>query len=142
MSSKDLSVGFASMRPRELPAEDDPWRPCSRAPGSRGFNEAAGVTRGRPLRAAKRPGEPLASMRPRELPAEDVLSRQSLPHAAAASMRPRELPAEDDQAALASHVPLVRFNEAAGVTRGRRRPSRSSSGLLGSFNEAAGGTRG
>ena len=62
-----------------------------------GFNEAAGVTRGR--REPKRPAVfciVSASMRPRELPAEDVRHNAQIGMAG------------------------VRFNEAAGVTRGRQ----------------------
>ena len=45
------AAGQASMRPRVFPAEDD-WEPAGPA-GRSGFNEAAGIPRGRP------PGEAL-----------------------------------------------------------------------------------
>ena len=109
----------ASMRPRELPAEDPDengigclyptsfneaagvtrGRPSSSRSNSKrssSFNEAAGVTRGRPVRPVRRRhGGRRASMRPRELPAEDPY----------------------DTTAVLHDNPC--FNEAAGVTRGR-----------------------
>ena len=60
------------MRPRELPTEDVGGLrdPVVAVPG---FNEAAGVTRGRPRAQPEQrlPDPRHASMRPRELPAED-----------------------------------------------------------------------
>ena len=60
-----------------------------------GFNEAAGIPRGRP---ADRAGECVvgaASMRPRVFPAEDLRNKGKEDHAHHASMRPRVFPAED-----------------------------------------------
>ena len=157
----------ASMRPRELPAEDRERRPGVLGLCPAGFNEAAGVTRGRPSQGAGDPMTIAASMRPRELPAEDLSDiSPSLQWAIQASMRPRELPAEDLHARVvrvesvdASMRPrelpaedrcrsggLDRspgcFNEAAGVTRGRPSRPSSASPARRRFNEAAGVTRG
>ena len=60
-----------------------------------GFNEAAGIPRGRLVALAARHARSRASMRPRVFPAEDGLQRVS-----PAERRPR-------------------FNEAAGIPRGR-----------------------
>ena len=109
----------ASMRPRVFPAEDygprsRPWRPLS------GFNEAAGIPRGRPTtcrgpaatrssfneaagipRGRRRAGPRVrrrgdaASMRPRVFPAEDQDGADRGVGAVEASMRPRVFPAED-----------------------------------------------
>ena len=61
-------------------------------------------------------------MRPRELPAEDLGENTKARARIEASMRPRELPAEDVWHYLDAQGVAVpaRFNEAAGVTRGRR----------------------
>ena len=92
----------ASMRPRVFPAED------SRA--------AAGSCRARS-----------ASMRPRVFPAEDAGHRSQARYRDGASMRPRVFPAEDLGAAqLAADFP-TRFNEAAGIPRGRQ-PGADASG--------------
>ena len=63
------------MRPRVFPAED-----LTSAVGQRyrfhGFNEAAGIPRGRLVLVEKRPGPAHhASMRPRVFPAEDTDKR-------------------------------------------------------------------
>ena len=63
-----------------------------------GFNEAAGIPRGRPGGAGgvQAPGTP-ASMRPRVFPAEDLTLPTDNPvELNCASMRPRVFPAEDD----------------------------------------------
>ena len=85
----------ASMRPRVFPAEDA-RAPAMWSGSSRRFNEAAGIPRGRLLRAG-----PIlhhvehASMRPRVFPAEDRVEVQERIPAGLASMRPRVFPAED-----------------------------------------------
>ena len=110
----------ASMRPRVFPAEDCraglPSYPCRS-----GFNEAAGIPRGR-----RRPFRfhPLirgdASMRPRVFPAEDDNAVANIFAGKTASMRPRVFPAEDT-ARYRDRNPRTRcFNEAAGIPRGRR----------------------
>ena len=61
----------ASMRPRVFPAEDrrgDRRRLLRRA----GFNEAAGIPRGRLTGKLRTAGGTAASMRPRVFPAEDA----------------------------------------------------------------------
>ena len=88
-------AGWASMRPRVFPAEDLTWRPTHHSRTCSGFNEAAGIPRGRleicgrrrqsgqcfneaagiprgrpPAGRGHRAVEP-ASMRPRVFPAED-----------------------------------------------------------------------
>ena len=88
--------GQASMRPRVFPAEDAASSVCSPT-GSSGFNEAAGIPRGR------RKGL-------------DVIFRGL--HGPA-SMRPRVFPAEDAPAERCGPAPSGRFNEAAGIPRGR-----------------------
>ena len=109
----------ASMRPRVFPAEDANradiegkivvgFNEAAGIPRGRhlsvlhyisissvGFNEAAGIPRGRPGNRRFWPVRIIASMRPRVFPAEDP----TLPHRATrslpASMRPRVFPAED-----------------------------------------------
>ena len=84
------------MRPRELPAEDG-GQPDSRRGQLAGFNEAAGVTRGRPTTGGRDGGvhssfnEAAGVTRGRRV--SQALAATGAP---AASMRPRELPAEDD----------------------------------------------
>ena len=69
----------ASMRPRVFPAEDPTSSPL-RARASTGFNEAAGIPRGRPRRgAAEVRCRRRASMRPRVFPAEDPVERLIAP---------------------------------------------------------------
>ena len=58
-------------------------------------------------------------MRPREFPAEDAGLRRHLRGAGGASMRPREFPAEDQRVVLPPVRGRLRFNEAAGIPRGR-----------------------
>ena len=57
-------------------------------------------------------------------------------------MRPRVFPAEDACMAAPATAPWARFNEAAGIPRGRRRAGSSGSRSRGCFNEAAGIPRG
>ena len=115
-------VNLASMRPRVFPAEDTAYAAAA-GPALIGFNEAAGIPRGRrdrpdpsyALRAGfneaagiprgRRCAYPIvcaakaASMRPRVFPAEDIRGRVGNPRRfPAASMRPRVFPAEDDAA--------------------------------------------
>ena len=60
-------------------------------------------------------------MRPRVFPAEDGSDDDGTATAPQASMRPRVFPAEDS-VPDDSHSPISsRFNEAAGIPRGRRR---------------------
>ena len=95
-AAKAWGIELASMRPRVFPAED------------------AALLERRGLLAA-------ASMRPRVFPAEDVFNRPWTSICHSASMRPRVFPAEDlVDAALAHHL-CQRFNEAAGIPRGRLR---------------------
>ena len=83
-----------------------------------------------------------ASMRPRELPAEDRHINQTFSARTMASMRPRELPAEDGSVVSPVRDAARCFNEAAGVTRGRRPPRPRAAATTPRFNEAAGVTRG
>ena len=109
-----------------------------------GFNEAAGIPRGRRALEAVKLGAALASMRPRVFPAEDpdALGRRVLAEVAsmrprvfpaedlvstdgygqefAASMRPRVFPAEDASPRETRTARQSGFNEAAGIPRGRR----------------------
>ena len=86
---------IASMRPRVFPAEDTDGRPAA----------------GRRVDA---------SMRPRVFPAEDLNEAASPPSVnEKASMRPRVFPAEDPPGAQSRYGPNRRFNEAAGIPRGR-----------------------
>ena len=134
----------ASMRPRVFPAEDRQGTPGS-ADTTGGFNEAAGIPRGRLRDEAIHHGRLHASMRPRVFPAEDSRCPERIRHHSSrfneaagiprgrlvvslyqkgvhleASMRPRVFPAED----AARTWPCRRrqckcFNEAAGIPRGR-----------------------
>ena len=135
-------VGDASMRPRVFPAEDVTNRTSIRCPGR-------------------------ASMRPRVFPAEDSRCVGSQATRTQASMRPRVFPAEDVGNARIRRLRRDRFNEAAGIPRGRRAdasknncmlsasmrprvfPAEDSSPTMGAlrrcrrrFNEAAGIPRG
>ena len=83
------------MRPRVFPAED--IRVLS--------SPSAGV---------------VASMRPRVFPAEDRRRASIIASASSASMRPRVFPAEDQPGRYRIQVQRRRFNEAAGIPRGRR----------------------
>ena len=131
----------ASMRPRVFPAEDLLPDRGARVPGGR-FNEAAGIPRGRPtcrpqcsagrrsfneaagIPRGRRPvdvpdGLDLrASMRPRVFPAEDAKSHGIHLWSKQASMRPRVFPAEDGSWRRRTRT-AARFNEAAGIPRGR-----------------------
>ena len=154
------------MRPRVFPAEDRWATRCNpRSPGRfneaagipRGrrrckrktkafeasFNEAAGIPRGRLELAIGQRGEhPLASMRPRVFPAEDVVDRQVAQLVIHASMRPRVFPAEDGAGGRAGDRLPDRFNEAAGIPRGRPSLRRFPVEWHRRFNEAAGIPRG
>ena len=57
-------------------------------------------------------------------------------------MRPRVFPAEDASSTLARMLPGSRFNEAAGIPRGRRREEPPTAHPRAGFNEAAGIPRG
>ena len=111
-------AGSASMRPRVFPAEDGCVPVRCRSP-LRGFNEAAGIPRGR-----------------------RVVAGRPTPAARRASMRPRVFPAEDATHRNEPLCPVVRFNEAAGIPRGRRVQPPVDVNLPFSFNEAAGIPRG
>ncbi len=107
------------MRPRVFPAEDTSGASRGSAAHRAGFNEAAGIPRGRRVRA--------------RLVAVDC-------HAA--SMRPRVFPAEDTswhRAAIREHWG---FNEAAGIPRGRHTMRLMGKITSSRFNEAAGIPRG
>ena len=85
---------LASMRPRVFPAEDSPGRRTASCSAT-GFNEAAGIPRGRLLRDGVVVRLQGASMRPRVFPAEDQEVRAGFSAQRDASMRPRVFPAED-----------------------------------------------
>ena len=133
---------WASMRPRVFPAEDSPVSGL-RHSASWCFNEAAGIPRGRhPEAPRRRPPGRRASMRPRVFPAEDGEGIDEGVGGLVASMRPRVFPAEDCSRSPIRRRGRGRFNEAAGIPRGRpwrgaRPPCRSWR-----FNEAAGIPRG
>ena len=57
-------------------------------------------------------------------------------------MRPRVFPAEDTSDSSAGPTPTIRFNEAAGIPRGRRHVPASGACQGRGFNEAAGIPRG
>ena len=84
------------------------------------FNEAAGIPRGRRGTRPQGRRRPQASMRPRVFPAEDGAAERRAVRGADASMRPRVFPAEDESCRITSRRVAVRFNEAAGIPRGRR----------------------
>ena len=65
-------------------------------------------------------GDPAASMRPRVFPAEDPGGTPVLGWLLRASMRPRVFPAEDQSGPRLRRQCQCRFNEAAGIPRGRR----------------------
>ena len=83
-----------------------------------------------------------ASMRPRVFPAEDAPAQFYMVTISKASMRPRVFPAEDGDVSGIDGGTGIRFNEAAGIPRGRLnstdRPRKSPD----RFNEAAGIPRG
>ena len=92
------------------------------------FNEAAGIPRGRlSLSVRGLQATRVASMRPRVFPAEDTVSSTGpVVSGVQASMRPRVFPAEDVATqARAVETVLARFNEAAGIPRGRPTADRS-----------------
>ena len=80
-------------------------------------------------------------MRPRVFPAEDARSYVCVISTVSASMRPRVFPAEDC-AILAATLRRRRFNEAAGIPRGRLTLTEMLNRLADRFNEAAGIPRG
>ena len=82
-------------------------------------------------------------MRPRVFPAEDA-NRQPVPSCLQlrASMRPRVFPAEDPVRPSRPGAQSRRFNEAAGIPRGRRAARDARGDYSGGFNEAAGIPRG
>ena len=59
-------------------------------------------------------------MRPRVFPAEDIQPVLYVAGSVVASMRPRVFPAEDVLRNVIDSNSAVRFNEAAGIPRGRR----------------------
>ena len=69
----DFEGAWASMRPRVFPAED---LSGIKAPigGTLGFNEAAGIPRGRRRQGGSHAQRTSASMRPRVFPAEDSVN--------------------------------------------------------------------
>ena len=81
-------------------------------------------------------------MRPRVFPAEDVLPVVAVAPHPTASMRPRVFPAEDMMPATYDVDMAPRFNEAAGIPRGRRQHPRACHPGSRGFNEAAGIPRG
>ena len=115
------------MRPRVFPAEDTPSAEAFAA-APRSFNEAAGIPRGRrPCVLDGLDTLLVASMRPRVFPAEDVGLPRHRYWRVAASMRPRVFPAEDDPQYTGRRSAAPRFNEAAGIPRGRPVTSPASS---------------
>ncbi len=107
----------ASMRPRVFPAED--------------------------MRTNRRVrGAVPASMRPRVFPAEDAVPPALLAIDRTASMRPRVFPAEDGCKHPGRNMGCHRFNEAAGIPRGRPGQGCKHQRKHGRFNEAAGIPRG
>ena len=111
-TSFNEAAGIPRGRPDDIVVDD-----LQRAPG---FNEAAGIPRGRrglgpgPARDALR-----ASMRPRVFPAEDMMPGSFPRWSRSASMRPRVFPAEDHPGRAEPCDLADRFNEAAGIPRGR-----------------------
>ena len=143
------------MRPRVFPAEDSGFSRKLDAQGAFwGFNEAAGIPRGRPRthpgQTWGRLSDGRASMRPRVFPAEDVAKVQGCASCTRSRSRFNEaagiprgrLPS----ASLSAFATLVRlrFNEAAGIPRGRllQTPEGGPGALMLRFNEAAGIPRG
>ena len=70
-----------------------------------------------------------ASMRPRVFPAEDRDVGRVPATRELASMRPRVFPAEDPAEQPFGRPPPLRFNEAAGIPRGRLMPNHRSIGV-------------
>ena len=83
-----------------------------------------------------------ASMRPRVFPAEDPAVLVFPRVDQGASMRPRVFPAEDHPPVPRGAAGPPRFNEAAGIPRGRPGPEDYRMGQGRRFNEAAGIPRG
>ena len=81
-------------------------------------------------------------MRPRVFPAEDPTAARRPLRSHQASMRPRVFPAEDSPARFSIQPAHGRFNEAAGIPRGRRSPVCPAGSRPPGFNEAAGIPRG
>ena len=81
-------------------------------------------------------------MRPRVFPAEDVDMGRTVDVLDRASMRPRVFPAEDDQGGAEGGAQGQRFNEAAGIPRGRLADQPQLQRDDAGFNEAAGIPRG
>ena len=132
----------ASMRPRVFPAEDGDVQ-IAADPTAAGFNEAAGIPRGRLLRAKRStrtfpPGFNEAAGIPRGRRGRVADSDRP----ALASMRPRVFPAEDDGAFQRPARGRTGFNEAAGIPRGRRHQRWAALTRSFCFNEAAGIPRG
>ena len=132
------------MRPRVFPAEDSTNRTCAVRAIENGFNEAAGIPRGRRRTATTTRGSgsrfneaagilrgrqevareaeqraEAASMRPRVFPSEDIHGGRHRFPADRASMRPRVFPAEDFSTRTVVVSAARCFNEAAGIPRGR-----------------------
>ena len=132
------------MRPRVFPAEDS-QRLRRPARTGTGFNEAAGIPRGRramasvPVRGRRTSFNEAAGIpRGRRAP-HDRLGAHVL-----ASMRPRVFPAEDLKTpCLQGFLAKSGFNEAAGIPRGRHtNEDDTRTWVDGCFNEAAGIPRG
>ena len=109
----------ASMRPRVFPAEDLGDVARLRLPA-----QASMRPRVFPAEDERRAGCPepvalVASMRPRVFPAEDRPCGAAHGASSGASMRPRVFPAEDTASAGGRVETGGRFNEAAGIPRGR-----------------------
>ena len=118
---RGLGSAGASMRPRVFPAEDHPTVEGTAAAGT-GFNEAAGIPRGRHgswwegRSLNQRFNEAAGIPRGRLCPQIRMASQL----ARCASMRPRVFPAEDRRSPRLHSIHKDRFNEAAGIPRGRR----------------------
>ena len=85
--------------------------------------------------------DPTASMRPRVFPAEDVVDGDFIEVQRRASMRPRVFPAEDRDDGPRRGSGSVRFNE-AGYSPRKTDRTRCGSRRRSRFNEAAGIPRG
>ena len=81
-------------------------------------------------------------MRPRVFPAEDEHTVRAVRRVRHASMRPRVFPAEDTVRSTTLLSGTRRFNEAAGIPRGRLFGSGEERDWRACFNEAAGIPRG
>ena len=116
---KQMGDRAASMRPRVFPAEDcgSIRSVCAR---SAGFNEAAGIPRGRPSRRAGRPGCAAGFNEAAGIPRGRPTCDRQCWSPGCASMRPRVFPAEDAPGCPRGARQAGRFNEAAGIPRGRQ----------------------